>query len=216
MRNGVWFAIAAMSLTASRSAPARAASPQAADPPREIEPPAEVGLATQQLALGTVSALFAGLGAVGLAFSDHASGYEISAGLMATAVLPGAAVCTLGGSSPWYDGSCAGPIGGAYLGVAAVGIPVAMAVKGWTTSDYGGGSILSPSAALVAWAAAAVGAAAGATIGWHATKHRRSPPATVARAQLSPVPRAPWPEMALRQLPQTPGSLAFPVLAFAF
>jgi len=213
MHNGVRLAIAVMSLTASRWASAQEAPPEVAERPPEIEPPAEVGLATEQLALGTVSAVFAGLGAVGLAFSEHASGYEISAALMATAVLPGAAVCTLGGSSRWYEGSCAGAIVGAYFGVAAVGIPVAVAVKGWTTPDYGGGRVLSPSAALVAWAAAALGSAAGATIGWHVTKHRRP---TVARVEPASVPRAPWPEMPLRQLAQAPGSLAFPVLAFTF
>lgn len=210
MRNVVRLAIVVTSLTASRWASAQGT------PPALGEPPPEAGLVAEQLALGTVSAVFAGLGAAGLALSEHAGGYEISAGLMATAILPGAAVCTLGGSSPWYDGSCAGPIVGAYLGVAAVGIPVAFAVRGWTYQDSDGGNFVSPSAALVTWAAAAFGAALGATIGWHAMKHRRPPAAGVARAEPAPATPARGPEVPLRQLAQAPGSVAIPVLAFTF
>ncbi len=163
-----------------------------------------------------MSAVIAGFGGVGIALSDHTRSYEISAAFMAAAVLPGLAVCVTGASSRWYDGSCVGPIVGAYLGLAAVAIPAGLAARGAIFSSNENDT---PSAqtVLLVWAAGAVGSAVGATIGWHATKHRRPAPVSVARAEApQPSPRAFWPEMPVRQLQAAPGSVAVPLLAFAF
>lgn len=209
MRNGIWLAVVVMSLTASRWASAEEAQPQPG------EPPAEVGLAAEQIALGTVSAAIAATSAFGFALSQRPREYAVSSAFMAAAVLPGLAVCANGATSRFYDGSCLGPIVGAYIGLAAVAIPVGLAAQGSIFRSSENDSLNTGVVAFV-WISAAVGSAVGATIGWHLTKHRRPTPANVARVQLPPVPRAPWPEMPLRQLAQAPGSVAFPVLAFTF
>lgn len=174
-------------------------------------PPAETGLAVQQVVLGAVSGLFAGAGATVIGMSPHpGSGGAIGALLVSTAALPGLAVCTLGRSSRWYDGSCAGPIVGAFLGTLLVGIPMGHAVVANGRDDISGSLLLS------SFVLTAVGAGVGATLGWHLGKHRRQP-ANASRpvANLDPPPPA-WPEMPVQRLAAVPGTFTTSVLAFSF
>jgi len=183
--------------------------------PSVAEPPVESGLAVQQVLLGTVSSLFAAIGGTALGIGPRSgSGYALTAGLISTAVLPGLAVCTLGGSSRWYDGSCAGPIVGAFLGTLLVGIPMGRAAAADVTNGDTGD--ISGSFLVTAFVLTAVGAGLGATLGWHAFKHRRHPadgPHPV--ANLAPLPPA-WPELPVRRLAVAPGTFTAPVLAFSF
>ncbi len=191
-------AVLAVSL---ETAPARAQQvPVAADPP------AEGGLVAQQLLVGGLASIFAAAGTTALAFSDKREGYEIGAGLMATAFLPGLAVCALGTSSRGYEGSCAASIAGAYSGVLLSGL----VGRQFRPEDRDP----SPGQILLVWGISAVATSAAAVIGWHATKHRKPAPAA---APVAPsAPSAFWPAMPVRRLAPPPGTVSVPVLAFAF
>ncbi len=176
--------------------------------PGASDPPPEGGLVGQQLAVGALAGIFAGFGAAVLTFTDTRAGYEAAGGLMATAVLPGLAVCALGTSSRFYQGSCAASIAGAYMGVLATGL-LATRFRVSTESDG------FPIRFLLVWGVSTLGTSAAAVVGWHATKQRRpAPPAVAVEPPVSG--RALWPEMPVRQLASAPGTVSVPLLAFAF
>ncbi len=179
---------------------------------RDVQPPAEAGIVVEQLVVGTATGIFTGFGSLALAVDKPAVGIP----LVATSGLSGGSVCVLGQSSEWYEGSCAGPMVGAFVGSLAFGLPVAR----WAVNT--GEESSAPY--LLAALAGAVGSGVGATLGWHLTKHRRpgvvvppspsdssSPPVAAAQG-----PGPAWPEMPVRRLEAAPGTVTMPVLALTF
>jgi hypothetical protein len=184
-------------------------------PPQQ--PPAEVGVTTAQIVTGTVTGLGAGIGAVALTAGGTG---PIALGFISTAVLSGLTICAIGNSSRAYEGGCASPILGSYLGALVVGLPLGLIAAHVTTPDSDGGREISASFLLTAMVAASVGTAVGATIGWHLGRRARRPRASVPPLAGPPLdlpsPRASWPEMAVRALAPSPGVVDIPVLAFRF
>jgi hypothetical protein len=182
------------------------------------EPPDESGLVAQQVVLGTLSGILAGVGGTMLGGVDSSRSPTATAAvgiaLTATATFPGLAACALGQSSRWYDGSCASPVIGAFLGTLLVGVP--MGELATHVTDRNTGDVSGP-LVLTAFVATALAAGVGATLGWHLSKHRRQSRAAARTASAAAPPsRLSWPEMPVQRLAPGPVTFTAPVLAFTF
>jgi hypothetical protein len=182
-----------------------ASTPARAERPPVGEPPVEASIATQQIVLGTLTGILAGGGAVAIGAGGGAWG----APFVATAVLPGYSVCVLGQSSAWYDGPCAAPVVGAFVGALGVGVPAGAWAYGHVNDQQ-----MWP--LVVAAVAASFGSAVGATVAWHAIKHRRAPGGSQRAASDPPPPASSWPEMPRISLTPAGRTVSLPLLGFAF
>lgn len=135
------------------------------------------------------------------------------AALLAAPFLAAKLVCSVGGSSPDFDGNCGLSVGLAYGG-GGLGVLVAFAatthLRPGTCNDGCGITGPSPVATLIAYVA---GATLGAVAGWNFSKRRKDGFV----AWLQPIYRAgPERPMLSARFESTPGTIQVPVVAFAF
>jgi hypothetical protein len=179
---------------------------------RPPPPPPEIGLGLLQLVVGPV-AMLGTVVATNALFDVH-EGLGFASLTLGPAV-GGLIVCGIGGMSRDYDGSCTGPVAGAYLG-ALTAIPLALFGCWLDAPDADSGC--AEGATLGFAAGYLVGTAVGATIGWHLGKRLRD--AQLALGQPRPgVLSAAWLELQRRRTSSSDRGgkpVAVPVLQLSF
>ena len=123
--------------------------------------------------------------------------------LLAGPAAVGGIVCILGQGSKHYRGGCSSTVIGAYLGALA-SIPLAILgaqVDDSSFDDGDQGSNFFAGSAIGFMVGYTLGTAAGATIGWHASKEERSAFEVGRLAPPSPSPADEWPELRRRPGP---------------
>ena len=190
-------------------------SPPAAS--AEDRPP-ETGLAAEQLVLGAATAAVAMLVPVAAQDTPYEPAGFVS--LLAGPAAVGGIVCVIGQGSRHYRGGCSSTLIGAYLGALA-SIPLAILgaqVDDGPFDESDQGSDLFTGSAIGFMVGYILGTAAGATIGWHASKEERSAFELGRLAPPSPSPADEWPELRRRPGPGTrdPGRANIWLAAFSF
>lgn len=193
-------------------------APPLVGPAPNAAPPSEIGLGTSQLFLGALTTLGAGLGLALLA-AESQSTPLVYVALSGSPGVGAAVVCSLGQSSPSYEGGCAPTIIGGYVGAFLLAIPMAyVGAAAYAPSDPDGGRDSEVGAVLGAALGVVIGAAVGATIGWHASKHRRGSAPTVAPPSAPAPPAESMTSAELRVRSPAPAGVAFsvPLLSLRF
>ncbi len=175
--------------------------------PATAEPGPEIGLGAGQLLLGsmTMALTLFPIGAMAVTGSEAGA----VGALLFAPIAGGFVVCGIGGTSRYYDGSCGGPLLGAYLG-ALTSIPFALigcslAPSRGDLNGCGEGAVLGFLSGYL------VGTAIGATVAWHLGKRPRAPRARHA-LQVPPPALAP----SRSSTPTADLHVTVPLLAFAF
>jgi hypothetical protein len=207
-------------LVASHPAAAQQNAPPLLAPPAEPAP-SEVGsVVVPQFFLGTLSTFVGGIVLLIGASATHSDmGYYA-----AVAVTPGIGslvVCGVGKTSDYYEGSCAAPIIGGYVGALALGLGLAYAGTGaFATSGPADGNGSAIGVVIGAALGVIVGTAVGATVGWNLGKHRRGTVLAIAPKAPPPAALAGWPELGARPaatgVPRAGGAISVPLLSLRF
>jgi hypothetical protein len=145
--------------------------------------PDELGLGTLELLAGVVVGAVGIGGVVALVDWDHDGTGALAAGtLLALPALQGLAACGVGKRSPYYVGDCAWPIAGAYLGAAALAVPLVLVAAGGSDDPLGGAILVAMSLGV----GVVIGAPIGATWAWNVDKRRSPEPGASPRSTATP------------------------------
>jgi hypothetical protein len=179
----------------------------------------EIGLGIGQVFVGAFATFGAGF-LVALLASGANSEPVALLGIGATPAVGGLVVCGMGRTSKNYEGSCAPPILGGYLGALVLGISMAyVGAAEFAPSISDGGTDSAVGAALGAALGVIVGTAVGATIAWHVSKHPRAPDVTLALGPplTPPAALASWSDLQARPTAaRAPTAVGVPLLSLRF